>query len=91
MKETTQQTDQIFPQLSLCYCLQRSFSEPPFIQIIIVPQRTNQTSMRQFLEKSMLNCIWLRIHYEAFNVVRFGRLEKQCNNTKHQQQHFHPD
>lgn len=38
-------------KLSLCYCLQRPISEPLFIRIIIVPQRTNQTSMRQFLGK----------------------------------------
>lgn len=58
--------------------------------LLCLNEPINQSSMRQFLEKSALNCIWIRIHYEAFNVVRFGKLEMQCNN-KHQQQHFHPD
>lgn len=35
----------------------------------------------------MLICI----QCEAFNVVWFGKLQKQCNNNKQQQQHFHPD
>lgn len=94
MKETIQQTyqqEEIFPTSRLHYSLQRSISEVSFIPVFIVP-RTNQSQQpKATFRKSMLNCIWICIQYEAFNVVWFGRLQKQCNNNKHQQQHFHPD
>lgn len=46
----------------------------------------------QNLTMLKLNCILICFNYEPFNVMPLGkRQEKQCNNNKHQQQHFHPD
>lgn len=64
----------------------------PFIPVFILPRWRSQSQQpKAIFRKSMLNCMLICIQCEAFNVVRFGKLQKQCNNNKHQRQHFHPD
>lgn len=84
-----------FFQLQVFITLQRSISKvhppsPP--PEFILPRWTNQSQQpKAIFRKSMLNCMLICIQCEAFNAVWFRTLQKQCNNNKHQQQHFHPD